>query len=227
MGPFARKAEATVDGVEAEHHEGSEAAPDDATAWPNEDLQAPGEMDSPVKRLRSITGFVTTLHDRQDPRALVFGRYFHVRRVVWLADWLSSLSESEGNVLNVQRVHWLAWAHDLNRWPFAHNSEKGNFDQAKDLPRYLEANGLTLSWERLGYQDGGSLISDVYGIVSKKIAGVSEEAKTVLLADIIAGFVEDPLLAVAGLDMRLSLIPDAVSEQLALRVRDQDFCDTL
>lgn len=227
VGPFAREAELTVDDVVAEHDRRSGVGSVDATVWHDESMRAPSEMDGPVERLRSITGFVTTLHDRQDPRALVFGRYFHVRRVAWLADWLTSLDESEGDGLNVQRVRWLAWAHDLNRWPFAHNSEKGNFDQAEDLPRYLEAHGLTLSWERLGYEDDRSLISDVYGIVSKQTVGISAEAKTVLLADIIAGFVEDPLLAVAGLDMRLSMIPDAVSEQLALRVRDTHFRDTL
>jgi DNA repair photolyase len=227
VGSFAREAELTVDDVVAERDLGSGAAPVDDVVWHDESMRAPSEMDGPVERLRSITGFVTTLHDRRDPRALVFGRYFHVRRVAWLADWLSSLNEGEGNRLNVQRVRWLAWAHDLNRWPFAHNSEKGNFDQAEDLPRYLKAHGLALSWEQLGYRDERSLVSDVYGIVSKQTVGVSAEAKTVLLADIIAGFVEDPLLAVAGLDMRLSMIPDAVSEQLALRVHDPDFRDIL
>lgn len=227
VGPFARRAELTVDDVEDEGHPGSGTTAVDATAWPSERLRPPSEMDGLVERLRSITGFVTTLHDRHDLRALVFGRYFHVRRVAWLADWLSGLDESERDGLNIQRIRWLSWAHDLNRWPFAHNSERGSFDQAGDLSRYLVAHGLTSSWQRLGYKDDGSLVSDVYGIVSKKTVGISAEAKTVLLADIIAGFIEDPLLAVAGLDIRLSMIPDAVSYELALPVRNQNFCDSL
>lgn len=228
VGAFARESELVADDdVAAEYDLGSRAESVDATVWRDEAMEAPSEMDGSVERLRSITGFVTTLHDRRDPRALVFGRYFHVRRVVWLAHWLSSRDSSKGNNPNVQRVCWLAWAHDLNRWPFAHNSEKGYFDQAGDLERFLGAHNLTPCWERLGYEDDRSLVADLYGIVSKKATGVSAEAKTVLLADIVAGFVEDPLLAITGLDIRLDMIPDVVSEQFAFQVDDADFLNTL
>ena len=44
-----------------------------------------------------------------------------------------------------------------------------------------------------------------------------------LLADIIAGFVEDPLLAVTGLDLSPRLIPDLFREALALPLNNEDF----
>ena len=41
-----------------------------------------------------------------------------------------------------------------------------------------------------------------------------------LLADIVAGFIEDPLLAVAGLGLSPRLVPEAVREALAMPLED-------
>jgi hypothetical protein len=119
------------------------ALSDDCGQWDPDELLAPGpdavgvKMFRAIRRLRGITGFVTTLHAPVDPRPLAFARYFHVQRVVRVAEWLWSRMESVGAAPDRTAVLWLAWAHDLNRWPFAHNSEKGYFDQARDVARYM------------------------------------------------------------------------------------------
>lgn len=203
---------------------------DDCGQWDPDELLVPGpgivsaNMFNAIQRLYRITGFVTTLHAANDPRPLAFARYFHVRRVAWVADWLQSLMKDSYS----PAVSWLAWAHDLNRWPFAHNSERGVFDQAEDISRYLSDRDIDPKSNDISYYSYWSptrtgLLSDLRGIISKRIDGLSSAGRTVLLADMIAGFIEDPLLAITGLDLSPRLIPDAVREALALPLDDEEF----
>jgi hypothetical protein len=65
---------------------------EDCGQWDPDELLAPGPdmvgggMYQAIRRLYGITGFVTTLHSRSDRRPLAFARYFHVRRVAWVAE---------------------------------------------------------------------------------------------------------------------------------------------
>jgi hypothetical protein len=142
----------------------------------------------PTHRLRNITGFVTTYGEDNDIRLQVFARIWHVLRVVRLA---RSVAGHRAVEVDLSRVRLLAWLHDLNRWPFAHNSERGFFDQAANTRGYL----AHLDGVRLTAQDR----SDVEAIQRKETAELSHEADCVLTADAIAGVIEDPLLLVCGL----------------------------
>jgi hypothetical protein len=208
------------------------ALSDDCGQWDPDELLPPGPgtvggwMYQAIKRLHGITGFVTTLHGRKDPRPLAFARYFHVQRVVQVAQWLLAQMERAGQAPDRTAVLWLAWAHDLNRWPFAHNSEKGHFDQARDVFRYM--SGIRFPLRQFRDQDEerqwkDRALHDLAGIISKRIYGLSAEGRLVLLADIIAGLVEDPLLAITGLGLSPRLVPEAVREALAMPLEDEDF----
>ena len=181
-------------------------------AWSN-------AMEDALGRLRQITGFVTTLHPEDDQRPLAFARYAHVHRVAELANWLCTERMRHGADLNPERVALLAWSHDLNRWPFAHNSERGLFDQAADVARYFA------DWQvPAGDTDGGcTLIQDLTTILSRRWQSGSNEARLVLLADIVAGFVEDPLLAVTGLDLNWRAIPKPIWRRLGLPMDQRRF----
>jgi hypothetical protein len=210
------------------------ALSDDCGQWDPDELLAPGpdtvgvKMYRAIRRLRGITGFVTTLHASGDPRPLAFARYFHVQRVVRVTEWLLSRMEHVGAAPDRTAVLWLAWAHDLNRWPFAHNSEKGFFDQARDVARYMFESGIKLPRrhfrsheEERRWKDG--VLHDLEGIISKRIYGLSAAGRLVLLADIIAGFIEDPLLAITGLDLSPRLIPETVRQALAMPLDNEEF----
>jgi hypothetical protein len=208
------------------------ALSDDCGQWDPDELLAPGpdavgrRMYRAIKRLRGITGFVTTLHAPSDPRPLAFARYFHVQRVVRVAEWLWSLMDGAGTAPDRTAVLWLAWAHDLNRWPFAHNSEKGHFDQARDVFRYMSHIEFPMRQFRDENEERcwkDEALHDLAGIISKRIYGLSAAGKLVLLADIIAGFIEDPLLAITGLGLSPHLIPQAVREALAMPLDDEQF----
>ena len=139
-------------------------------------------MYAAVERLKAITGFVTTLHKADDPRPLAFARYYHVRRVVWVAEWLRLRRVSGTEQLDINTVRWLAWAHDLNRWPFAHNSEKGFFNQADDVSRYVVAAGLQFppahSSDRTEEEAREArLLSDLEGVISKDFGRLSPEGR--------------------------------------------------
>jgi hypothetical protein len=214
------------------------ALSDDCGQWDPDELLLPGpdsvgmEMHQALGRLRGITGFVTTLHTPSDPRPLAFARYFHVQRVVRVAEWLWSCRDSAGVAPDRTAVLWLAWAHDLNRWPFAHNSERGFFDQARDVARYVFTSRINFPRNHFSQPDDeilwkSGVLQDLKGIISKRIHGLSAAGRLVLLADIIAGFIEDPLLAITGLDLSPLLIPEAVREALALQLDDTAFCDQL
>jgi hypothetical protein len=207
---------------------------DDCGQWDPDELLVPGpdmvgpKMYQAIRRLYGITGFVTTLHPADDLRPLAFARYFHVRRVAWVAEWLQSRMKEVDAAVDFSSVPWLAWAHDLNRWPFAHNSERGVFDQATDIERYLSAAGICFRRGHLSYgSDEGSwqpgTLADLEGIIAKRIDGLSAAGRLVLLADIISGFIEDPLLAITGLDLSPRLIPDTAREALVLPLDDKEF----
>ncbi|MFM8445397.1 MAG: hypothetical protein ACKN9W_18920 [Methylococcus sp.] len=160
-----------------------------------------------------ITGFVTALCSETDQRPLAFARFYHVRRVAWTCSLLCDQRSLLGLNDDLEKVRWLAWAHDLNRWPFAHNSEKGLFDQAADIPRYLADRDIAISDE---------LTRDLQGIINKDHTQLSSEGRIVLLADIITGFVEDPLWTVTALDLRPSFIPDTIAEYLCLQLKRRE-----
>ncbi len=111
-------------------------------------------------------------------------------------------------------LNWLAWAHDLNRWPFAHNSEKGTYNQAEDLPRYFAESGLSAT---------AGQIFELQAIIDKTHEHLSLEGRIVLLADIIAGFIEDPLWAIIGLDLIPEIVPQDVASVLRIPLSELDF----
>jgi hypothetical protein len=172
-------------------------------------LKIPSDLQTLVERLFRITGFVTVLCTPSDERPLAFSRYYHVRRVAWTAGLISKIRIADGDLVNINKVRWLAWAHDLNRWPFAHNAEKDLFDQAEDVPRYFKDNKIELE---------PNIITDLKGIISKSHTYLSKEAKIVLLADIITGFIEDPIWATTAIDLLPSFIPGQVNTHLCIGV---------
>ncbi|MFE4969522.1 hypothetical protein [Streptomyces sp. NPDC056660] len=150
----------------------------------------------PVSRLRHITGFITTYGEEADPRVSVFARIWHVQRVAFVARRLHDRLES----LDRSRIERLVWWHDLNRWPFAHNSERGNFDQAENVREYFSSLPGCTERDML----------DLYGIHKKDPTTLTQEAQIVLVADLLAGIVEDPVMAVAGLNVHPRFIPREV-----------------
>jgi hypothetical protein len=158
-----------------------------------------------IARLRYITGFVTTYGDECDPRVSIFARFWHVKRVANVAGRLCRLA----GPLDTRRVERLAWVHDLNRWPFAHNSERGLFDQAANVKDYFaDVPGVS-------EQD----IRDLMGIHAKDPTRLSDEARIVLFADSLAGIIEDPLFAIAGLNVHPQFIPEEVEGMLGFSLR--------
>jgi hypothetical protein len=157
-----------------------------------------------------VTGFVTILYNKDDERPRVFSRYFHVRRVAWTARLIAQQISPSASI-HLEYLDWLAWAHDLNRWPFSHNSERGFFDQAQDVPRYLRDAGLDVAC---------AAVRDLQGIISKEFSFLGVESRLVLLADIITGFIEDPIWLTAALDVAPTIIPKEVSEYLCIPFQD-------
>jgi hypothetical protein len=185
------------------------------------DCTVPSELRTAVQRLRKITGFLTTLHSPNDRRPLFFSRYYHVRRVSWTAHWLMKQRINARHIVDKQRANWLVWAHDLNRWPFAHNSEKNEkrpFNQAADIPRYFSKHGITASPD---------LLAELSGILDEQAQRLSVEGRIVLLADMVSGFLEDPLMAIIGLDLRPEIVPQDIAEVLLLPIENPAFQDRL
>lgn len=165
-----------------------------------------------VQRMYGITGFVSVLTEPGDDRTQVFCRYYHVRRVAWLSHYIAQLHREGPGDLDI--LNWFAWAHDLNRWPFAHNSERGLFNQAADLPRYLQAESIEVPNE---------LIIQLMAIVDKEYNLLGREASIVLLADIATGFLEDPIWLLAALNVSPAVVPDKVAAYLGLPLDDKKF----
>jgi hypothetical protein len=156
-----------------------------------------------VRRLNHITGFVTTLERHDDTRPRFFARYRHVQRVVYVTRLLARLWNA-----NVSRAERLAWLHDLNRWPFAHNGEAGRFNQADDMRRFLCE--LRTAGERMEPED----FDDLRLFHLKRIDEMTQAGRCVLLGDMLAGLVEDPLMAVVGLNIDPSFIPEWIRVRL-------------
>ncbi|MDQ7907208.1 hypothetical protein RB614_22090 [Phytohabitans sp. ZYX-F-186] len=127
--------------------------------------------------------------------------------MTWVA---RRLAERQPGV-DVERVVRLCLHHDLNRWPFAHNTEVGWFDQAGNTRTFSKS----LVDARLSDED----FADIEGVHHKRIDELSAEGRIVLGADAITGVVEDPLLLVTGLNVRPDYIPDAVCRVLGFTLR--------
>jgi hypothetical protein len=127
--------------------------------------------------------------------------------MTWVA---RRLAERQPGV-DVDRVVRLCLHHDLNRWPFAHNTEVGRFDQAGNIRVFAKS----LVDARLSDED----FADLEGVHHKRIDELSPEGRVVLGADAITGAVEDPLLLVTGLNVRPDYIPDPVSRVLGFTLR--------
>lgn len=162
------------------------------------------------KRLRGITGFVTSHPSGGDPRTLAFSRYEHVTRVASLA-----LSLGEDRRLSRSEVLLFSWLHDINRWPFAHNSESGNFDQEGDIERFIA--------DRLPRET----VAQATDIARKHIPDLNQAARAVLLADMVTGFFEDTLFTITGLNLSPSELPNDALDLLRLPVGDYAFLEEL
>jgi len=106
----------------------------------------------------------------------------------------------------------------LNRWPFAHNGERGFFDQSSDTVRFFCASGIAVST---------SLLEETRAVIDKRVDALSEEGRIVLLADIVAGFIEDPLWAMIGLDLHPGFIPTEIAAYLCIPLNDKLFLDRI
>jgi len=178
----------------------------------------PETLLKPLTRLRNLTGFVTTLCRREDERPLAFARYFHVRRVAWLAQTIGGICRPLWPHLNMDLINWYAWAHDLNRWPFAQNGEKGLFNQADNIQRFFSESGIPARAEE---------IVDLQRIVEKSWHDLTIEGQIVLLADIVAGFMEDPLWCIVGLNLHPRIVPKDVCLILHLPLDNHEFISRL
>ncbi|MCL1808825.1 MAG: hypothetical protein FWG42_03540 [Clostridiales bacterium] len=155
-----------------------------------------------LNRLKNITGFVTTLCRGGDFRPSVFNRYDHVNRV-WLVNQL--LCRALG--ADPTQSSEIVVLHDLNRWPFAQNSERGRFDQIDN------------AWEYLPCLDPGistPVVNDVVSLHKKEMPRMRKGSKYALAADFLAGLAEDPLLITAGLNAHPELIPARIASLLCL-----------
>ncbi|WP_156081325.1 HD domain-containing protein [Amycolatopsis vancoresmycina] len=170
----------------------------------------PGWLHSAASRLRDITGFITVYPHGGDQRTRAFSRYDHVARVTSLA-----LSMANYRGVDRQEVLLLSWLHDINRWPFAHNSERGNFDQAHDIARFIAG--------RLPDRT----VEQAVGVANKDIALLNDPAQIVLLADIVTGFIEDTLFTITGLNLTPSDLPTEALDLMRLPVGDATFLEEL
>lgn len=157
-----------------------------------------------VSRLRQITGFVSVFGEAQDNRLSVFARLWHVRRVLAVLRLLTAYRAD----VDIRRATIFVWLHDLNRWPFAHNTEKGRFNQSANTPDFL--------------QQISDIVIDEYDLMElrsiqdKTMAGLSADAQVVLLADAITGMLEDPLMLICALNVRPDIVPDDVTKVIGL-----------
>lgn len=155
-----------------------------------------------LERLKGITGFVTTLCLENDNRSVVFNRYNHVQRVLWTNQYLCKrigVDSAQSDEIII--------LHDLNRWPFAQNSERGHFNQADNVPAYLHALNPSLSKE---------IITDVALLHKKQMHAMRQESRYAYVSDVIAGIIEDPLMLIAGLNVSPEIIPDSFVDILEL-----------
>jgi hypothetical protein len=119
-----------------------------------------------------------------------------------------------GGTIDEARVRRLTWLHDLNRWPFAHNSEQGLYDQAADLAAYFRDNHIPL--------DPGDA-DDLGGLHRKEHASLSREGSLVLGADQATGVIEDVLLGITAVGLAPEEVPVEIAASVGLPLRDPAF----
>lgn len=178
----------------------------DISSIPRE-LTSNGAAMRAVHRLRLITGFATVYGVLKDPRLDSFARVWHVRRVVWFAELLAA----RFGVIDITRLRVLGWLHDLNRWPFAHNSEQNLFCQPANSPKFFRQLGI------LAEND----IAEIVAIQEKRLGELSTEGKCVLLADAVVGMLEDPLLLITALRVRPEFLPDSLSQSIGFSYSEE------
>jgi hypothetical protein len=160
-----------------------------------------------VLRLRHVTGFATVYGENLERRSEIFARLWHVRRVLAVTRMLTPHWPDHDQ----HRARWLAWLHDVNRWPFAHNAERGLFNQATNTKAYFAGHpGLMLD-----SHDRDELVE----IQSKNLDCLSPEGELVLLADAITGVIEDPLMLITGLNVRPEVVPRALADAFGFEHR--------
>ena len=155
-----------------------------------------------LRRLKGITGFATTLCREGDPRARVFNRYDHIRRMLWINSYFCGATG-----VNPERANEIILLHDLNRWPFAQNSEKGYFDQSAHTAAFLPELVPGISEET---------VRDVIMLHRKQLSGMGRAARPAYIADVIAGMIEDPLLLITGLNADPEIVPERLVPLLGL-----------
>ena len=183
-----------------------------------ENSQVSAELARSIERLKRITGMLTPVGPPSDRRPSLFSRYFHVRRVAIVALGCAVRVEEAGGKVNMEHVRRLSWLHDLNRWPFAHNSEKGLYDQSASLPQYFHSKGIPISAHE---------IDELVGIHKNNVRNLSKEALLVLTADRATGMIEDILFAITALGLKPSLIPDRHASNIELPFDQQTYQDRL
>ncbi len=167
-----------------------------------------------IKRIKGITGMLSPIGPPGDDRPSLFNRFHHVRRVATVALCAAVESQNEGSIIDLARVRRLAWLHDVNRWPFAHNGERGLYDQVADLPVFFQSNSIELS--RLDTED-------LKNINLKDSEKLTTEGMVVLAADRAMGIIEDLLFTITALGVDPSVVPDSVVEYTALPLKDYQF----
>lgn len=152
-----------------------------------------------LDRLKGITGFISILGS--DPRVAVFCRYNHIRRVTGITSCLLELYPDRDPF----KAIFLSLFHDINRLPFAHNLEKKiGFKQDENLWDYFKNSKDEVP---------DDFIYDLESILQKKILA-SPEAVLVYTADVVAGFIEDPILALSTLGLQKDSINAQIMEIL-------------
>jgi hypothetical protein len=166
-----------------------------------------------LTRLKGITGFATTLTTRRDHRALVFNRFNHVSRVATLAAFIANSLE-----IPTKPVLRIAWLHDLNRWPFAHNSERDIFSQADDAEAYFA---------QLIPAIAESEVADLVALQRRNIGALSISGLVTMVADAVTGAIEDPLLLICGLNVHPNIVPKEISDLLGTQFQSKVFAQHL
>lgn len=165
-----------------------------------------------LERLKGITGFISILGN--DPHIKVFCRYNHVQRVVRLTGWLITLFPER----NSYKSLFLAYFHDINRLPFAHNlEEKIEFNQSENLRSYLQSCKDNIP---------DDYVLDLESVISRKVQS-SPEAQLVYAADAAEGFIEDTLFAITTLGISTDCLPHQIASRLGFNVNEIDFKNDL
>lgn len=155
-----------------------------------------------LNRLKNITGFVTTLCPEDDPRASVYNRYDHISRMLWINQYFCTAIGT-----NPEQSNEIILLHDLNRWPFAQNSEKGYFDQGSNIATYLPALVPDIPEE---------IVRDVTLLHQKCPSKMRTASRYAYVADLVAGMIEDPLFLIAGLNTNPEIVPERFAYLLGL-----------